>query len=555
MRVTSWFNWSLVGVVLIAAGLRFWQLGQVPHGLSWDEAATGYNGYAMLTTRRDEWLVRFPVSFKSFGDFKAPLAIYLNGPFTWALGSTAMAVRLPYAVAGVFAVVGMMGLSWTLTSWAQQKPGVKRVVTLTTGALLATLPWHLHFSRIAFESGLALTILIWAVWGWWWVWSSLATSARWLKRPWWWLVVCTSVGLLVASLYAYHSAKLVTPLLAVTLFLVHWRWQRRQVGAGLVATVLGAVLARPLLLDSIQGSGAERFNQASVFTKGWPWTEVASKVVTHFVVHLQPSFLWQGATTTLRHGDGQWGVLFWPTAAVMFLGFSWGIWWWRQTQTVRTRYQLVQRLWVVAVVWVVAGLLPAAIGIDVPHSNRALLAAPGMLLLAAGGAVWLWQLLLDERRWHWQGTHGESHLLAKSVLGTLALVQGLLTASYLHQYYGDFARASAAEFQDGYLEAFNYVVPYEKGQPGFKEVDKVLFTSEYGQPYIYALLVRRTNPIWYQGGSLIKYEFTDQIKTSDLDRHNTIVVAGQRDSLPTEKADKLILGSDGAVRFKIYVLP
>ncbi len=55
-------------------------------------------------------------------------------------------------------------------------------------------------------------------------------------------------------------------------------------------------------------------------------------------------------------------------------------------------------------------------------------------------------------------------------------------------------------------------MPYEK------QVEKILFTSDYGQPYIYALFVRETNPIWYRGGSLIKYEFKDEINMDDLSR-------------------------------------
>jgi len=130
-----------------------------------------------------------------------------------------------------------------------------------------------------------------------------------------------------------------------------------------------------------------------------------------------------------------------------------------------------------------------------------------------------------------------------------------LAIAYLHDYYTIFARESATAFQDGYLEAFTYLIPFEKGQNGNNQVDKIVFSSDYGQPYIYALFARKTNPIWYQGGSLIRYEFKDEVTIGDLERENTIVVASNKDDLlgKNDKADKIIYGSDGSERFRIYL--
>jgi len=51
-------NLLLFLVLLLAAFLRFYQLGVNPPSLAWDEAALGYNAY-------------------SFGDFKPPIDDYL----------------------------------------------------------------------------------------------------------------------------------------------------------------------------------------------------------------------------------------------------------------------------------------------------------------------------------------------------------------------------------------------------------------------------------------------------------------------------------------------
>ncbi|NCQ11990.1 MAG: hypothetical protein GW809_07600, partial [Bacteroidetes bacterium] len=91
----GWYWFLVLSILVLSIFLRFYKLGTVPHGMTWDEAAIGYNGFAIFNTRRDEWLQRLPVSFQSFGDYKAPLAIYLNGIFTYLFGLNLFAVRLP----------------------------------------------------------------------------------------------------------------------------------------------------------------------------------------------------------------------------------------------------------------------------------------------------------------------------------------------------------------------------------------------------------------------------------------------------------------------------
>src|SRR5260221_12739726 len=102
-----WF-WSLIIVLTIVGGVfRLYQLGQVPHGMTWDEAAIGYSGYAIFTTRRDEWLVRLPVSFRFFGDYKAPLGIYVNGIFKHFFGMNLFSVRLSFSLLSMSGFAGI----------------------------------------------------------------------------------------------------------------------------------------------------------------------------------------------------------------------------------------------------------------------------------------------------------------------------------------------------------------------------------------------------------------------------------------------------------------
>lgn len=548
----QWF-WVSSGVLFfLATILIFYKLGQVPHGMTWDEAAIGYNGYAVISKRRDEWLVRLPVSFKSFGDYKAPFAIYVNGLFTYLLGDelglgmSLWLVRLPFALAGVGAVVGWWLLLQELwRDHVETKNFLSRRGAVLVGTLLLiTTPWFLHFARTGFESGMALAFLLWGSWC---LLKLLNNplSTRWQSGAW----MLGTVGFLVTSIYTYHSSKIVVPIVAGLLLLAHWprlkqRWQ--WVG-GVIG--LSAVALYPLLKDSLFGHGAERFTQSSLLSGGGDVNTVVATIFAHFAQHFSWGFLVLGETSTLRHGTGQWGVLLPTTLLLTLIGVT-AIAFLRRNR----EWSSVLKLSWLGLAWWLAGIFPAAIGIDSPHSNRALLALPGVLLLATVGFAMV-QAGIQQWRWNQKitGSHGEKNTVWFAMVGSFWLIHLVLFIAYLQYYYTVFASRSAVDFKDGYLEALAFVIPYEKGQAGRSKVDQVVFSNTYGQAYIYTLFARKTDPIWYQGGALNTYLFVDGVTTSDLERPNTVVVASGEDRVPTDRANKVIYGSDGEVKFKIYV--
>ena len=73
-------NWLLIGILVLAAALRLVNLSSVPPHLTQDEASLGYNAYSILKTGKDEYGQLLPVVFKSFGDYKPGLYIYLTVP-------------------------------------------------------------------------------------------------------------------------------------------------------------------------------------------------------------------------------------------------------------------------------------------------------------------------------------------------------------------------------------------------------------------------------------------------------------------------------------------
>src|SRR5450759_4476480 len=93
-----------LGIIMLAAGLRLWQLGNVPPSPDWDEVALGYDAYSIIHTGRDEFANFLPVVLRSFDDYKPALYAYLTIPTILVFGLDVFAVRLPSAIFGVISV-------------------------------------------------------------------------------------------------------------------------------------------------------------------------------------------------------------------------------------------------------------------------------------------------------------------------------------------------------------------------------------------------------------------------------------------------------------------
>ncbi|MBU1085769.1 phospholipid carrier-dependent glycosyltransferase, partial [Patescibacteria group bacterium] len=142
----------LILIIILASVLRFYNLSSNPPSLSWDETAIGWNAKSIFHTRRDEYGTRLPLVFKSFGDYKAPLYIYLTAPIVGLFGLNMITIRLLSVLAGISAVVVLYLLTEELTK--------NQIVALTTAFLLAITPWSVMLSRGAFEQNLALLFIL-----------------------------------------------------------------------------------------------------------------------------------------------------------------------------------------------------------------------------------------------------------------------------------------------------------------------------------------------------------------------------------------------------------
>jgi hypothetical protein len=312
--------------------------------------------------------------------------------------------------------------------------------------------------------------------------------------------------------------------------IVFWQKVKHRLKSLVIGLAVAGLCSLPLMYDSFYGEGLTR-GGSLIFSKAEGLLDALRLIIERIAAHISPQFLVMGWTDTLRHGPGVWGVLL-PVIFILVLIAALAL---LKKKVQGQSINLWPRF---AFFVIIIGLLPAILGQAMPQANRALLALPGFIWLALYGLDQLVRLI--------------TKFSPKIFLSVLLILHLLTFGLYLNHYYTDFAAKSAEDFRDGYIEAFEIAHQYEQGTDGKPEVEQIIFSNAYNQAYIYALFVRKTNPIWYQGGSLIKYLFVDEVGVGHLETKNRLVVATKHDPLPAEQADHLVYGSDGNIRFKIY---
>ncbi len=225
-------------IVLLGAWLRFWQLASHPVSLSIDEVAIGYNAYSILKTARDEHGEFLPLAFRSIGDYKPPVLVYLMVPSIAIFGLNEFGVRFPMALVGTLTIIFVYLLTYQLTK--------NKVISLIASFSVAISPWHIQFSRASFEAILSLFFMIVGVWL---FLRSIEQEGRLL-----WL----STILLLLAMYSYHAERLIVPILVLGLVLIFrkelWRCKKRT----LIAIFVGLIFSLPLFYLLLNPAGQTR---------------------------------------------------------------------------------------------------------------------------------------------------------------------------------------------------------------------------------------------------------------------------------------------------------
>lgn len=131
----------LIFILALAAGFRLYQIGQVPPGPHYDEAAAGLDALDVLDGQH---MIFSP---RSYG--REMLFVYVAAPFVALLGPTLLALRLPIALVGILTVLVTYLLARELF---YEDRRLAQWTALLAAAFLALSFWHLVLNHLSFRA-------------------------------------------------------------------------------------------------------------------------------------------------------------------------------------------------------------------------------------------------------------------------------------------------------------------------------------------------------------------------------------------------------------------
>lgn len=443
----------LLLILFLASCLRLVKLGSAPSSLYWEESALGYDAYSIWKTGKDFHGNSFPlIAFESFGDHKASGYFYVAAPFVGIFGLNNWSIRLPSAIAGIVSVLLIYLIAMELFK--------DKRTSLMTALTLSVLPWHIQFSRAAFEVNLAT---LWMMLG---IYLLLLTR----KKTFW---ILPSGLLFVLSAYTYQSARVLAPLIALLFLLWVGKKLFRSVWLG-ITVMLCAGLMLPMILNIRNPIVSQRFAETSLFSTS-PAVEQTNALraaddntmLSHIIHHrylvwgreimggmlsqLSPQFLWVKGDNNPRHQTGYTGLLYWWSIfpLLTLIGVK--------------KISSEKKAITFALLWILLATIPPALTNLTPHTLRFLPASPAFALLIGFGLA---------KMMSWKKTMVSLFLFLLIVLEW---------GAYEFDYFTGYQIRSASSWQYGYKQAINFVAHY----PNQEQLVQV--TRAYGRPSMYFL--------------------------------------------------------------------
>lgn len=472
-------------IVLLAAFLRFYQLGTLAPSLTWDEVAWGYNAYSLGIDGKDEFGRFLPYDYlESFGDFKPPIYAYLDILPVKIWGLNEFAVRFPSALFGTLTVL----ITYFLVRAIFIKFGTKQSAYIDYLALVATFilavsPWHIMLSRAAFEANVATFLLVTGVW-------LFLEGVK--RRP--WCIILSAVSF-VLSIYTFNTSRIVAPFLILTLAVAYHKYLFKIKKTVVIAGIVGLILSLPVIPFLFSPQAALRYKEVNIFSdvkivetsnqeiandhNVW-WSKVihnrrfaySLEYLKHYFDNLSPLFLF-------IHGDGN------PKFSIQTVGqmylyelpfFIAGI---------LFLFRKKEGSWWLIFIWIILGIIPAATARETPHALRIETTLPMFQIIVAYGLVNLYLIFKNKKYFKF--------------LAVIYVLFAVFNITYfLEDYWVHYSKSYSREWQYGYKDAVNYMNVNDS------KYNKVFLTDELGRPYIYTLFYKKYTPAEFRKDADIK---------------------------------------------------
>ncbi len=488
---------ALILIVILAFVLRFYRVSEIPPSLNWDEVAIGYNAYSILNTGKDEWGQSFPLSFKSYGEYKLPIQIYSSIPGIAVFGLNELGVRITPVIYGTLTVLIIFFLANVIFK--------SKLVGLISALFLAISPWHIQLTRASFESSTSV------------FWVSLGilflikgfTNKKWLI----WSVIPLAI-----SMYTYNSARVFTPLFLVVILLLFRNFFLENKKYLLISIILLAIFLLPLASMLRSGEAAARFKLVSITddpgfiprinehrvnsTLPMPlpiiihnkFTYFSGAFISNYLAHFTPNFLFLTGGGHKQHHVQNMGELYIYQALFIFVGIV-GLF----KNKIRFRLLLLA--------WLLLGVVPVSITVDnIPSALRTLLVIIPYQLISAYGVLIVMKYLQQKAK--------RVYIPATS---SLVFVVIICLIGYLYNYYYVYPYLYSRDWQYGYKQVVSYI------RDNQSKYDQIYMTDKYGQPYMFSLFYLQYDPSKYQTeNKVVDFNSDIFVKVTKFDKYNFV---------------------------------
>ena len=369
-------------IISLAFILRIYQVGALPLILNRDEAALAYNAYLLEGSGQDEWQQTWPITFKSFGDYKLPGYIYTLVVLFKFISPSDLVVRLPSVVAGTAIV--FLGYFLAKKILKQEKE------SLFVALILAVLPIGIFYSRMAWEANLGLMFSLISIILWLFVKTKEARHRYQLD----------AVGLLfcIFSVFTYNAPLLYLPALAVMIIINRGfkKWRR---WLPLVTSISLVLIGSWLLFNQIatQKSGITIFTDSTIRANYIEYRQTLTgikltlfgnqyvywfKLMTNNLLKsFSPQYLITQGGSHPWHSISNHSHLYWSVYLLGLVGMVTSLY-----TVIKTKLKTEASKNLLSLIWLLfISLLPSIITVDAPHATRSLLFFVMIVILAVIG--------------------------------------------------------------------------------------------------------------------------------------------------------------------------
>lgn len=456
---------ALLLITSLGLALRTYKLTSSPSGLYIDETSIGYNAYSLITTGRDEHGKFMPLFFEAFGEYKLPVYVYLVAFVQLLIGPTDISVRIPSLIFGTLSIPLIYLFAKELLRGFKVGP-VKEFAPIMSAFLLAVSPWHFQFSRPGFEASVGLFSLI----------GALYLFFRGINNKSTFSISLSLIGF-VATLYSYNSARIVTPIIVIILFLLYFK--HFEIRYWIKMILVPAILILPFLNFALEPEGLARARQVSVFFQA---NSSTGQIFSNYLKNISPLYLFKNGDPTIGHlTPYKMPLIYLVEAPFFFAGLAYLIF--KQT-----------KISFVIISLFLISQVPPAISTLSPHALRGVFALGTTPVISAIGFSWFLNLFKKNNL----------YLIATSIFIFAILFS---TVSFLNTYHNKYIPSTVWDWQVGTKSTAHKVLEIEDS-----------YSDIYLDWYpITAAWYLKINPVVYQTSKdktkLGKFHINDDIST------------------------------------------